>query len=321
LVYDSVATCVEARRECYGAHCEPDVVASDSCATCPEGSALGTYWDGQRCFELWGCACAGESCAAGLSSGEECEAVHAPCDGARCLATAGQWFPAAAGFCGFRCGGPLPANCESPIAGCHCPAGQSFFSELGCHADESCSSEERCVRTGGEWHPESECYCGFVCGEPGICGACLDSCDCGPHRNFSPERGCEPDPACGVVESAAICQATGGVWWSCEPGEPCSCGHAYCGEPNLVDPCVMPSCDCGPSANYEEYVGCRLDAGCWHGAEGDHCRGAGSDGSSCRDGLTCCPTCGIYAGCADCMAPCCPANPSCMDDGCGPPPP
>jgi hypothetical protein len=300
--------------------CTPQQATYDGCIACPQDEYLGAFWNGRDCFELFGCGCAGGDCGHGFGSLEQCRAAHAPCPSVLCAVSGGQWFPAMAGFCGFRCGAPSPIDCEAPFADCLCPPGASLAPGIGCVPSADCTAADLCTATRGTWHPADECYCGFVCGEPGDCTGCLDSCDCGPHRNFLLGQGCVPDGSCGAVEAQAICSSTGGTWHSCAPGDPCSCGDYLCGQPNLVDPCVTPGCDCGPSGILVAGIGCVLDAGCWFHELGQGCTGQGSSYSSCRSGLACCPHCGVLMGCSSCDIPCCPTEPGCVD-GCPPPPP
>jgi hypothetical protein len=299
--------------------CEPQQATYDTCLACPQDSYLGAFWNGRSCVELLGCGCTGSDCAQGFGSFEQCQAAHASCPSMLCAYSGGQWFPAAAGFCGFRCGAPLPLYCEGPFADCLCPPGATLQAGIGCVVSAECTAADLCTATRGTWHPASECYCGFVCGQPGGCDACLDSCDCGPHRNFLQGQGCVPDGICGPVQAEAICSSTGGSWQSCSSGDPCSCGDYHCGRPNLLDPCVTPGCDCGPSANYIGGIGCMLDGGCWFEELGQGCNGQGSSYSSCRPGLSCCAHCGIMLGCNTCDLPCCATEPGCYD-GCPPPP-
>lgn len=321
-LYDTIEECVAARRGCYAQDCEPQPVADDLCLDCTAEMFLGAFWDGRECFELRGCRCRGDGCALPFRSVAECEAVQASCPATLCRATGGAWFPAEFGGCGFACGGPREALCYAPFADCLCPEGQTFDPDAGCAPDPSCTARDLCVATRGTWHPASECICGFQCGRPGDCEACLDSCDCGPARNFVEGLGCRYDEACSVRWNEDLCVSTGGTWHACEPGDTgCSCGDYHCGRPNTVDPCVVPGCDCGSGANFHTDRGCVPDAECFYGGEGDECNGWGLEGSSCRPGLACCVECGAWAGCSYCRNPCCADSPGCEDDGCFPPPP
>lgn len=321
-LYDTVADCVADRRACYPNDCEPQAVSDDLCIDCAVEAYLGAFWDGRACFELRGCRCRGAGCAAPFASLEECEAFHQTCPAARCNATGGRWFPEPFGGCGFACGGPREADCFRPIADCLCPAGQTFVPDAGCAPDPSCTERDLCLATRGTWHPAAECVCGFHCGHPGDCEACVDSCDCGPARNFVRGAGCRVDAACSPEWGVDLCESTGGTWHTCEAGDPgCSCGHYHCGRPNTMEPCVMPGCDCGPGANFTA-EGCAPDADCYFGGEGAECNGAGAEGSSCRPGLSCCGECGVPGGaCRFCRTPCCAETPGCETSGCFPPPP
>ncbi len=202
-----------------------------------------------------------------------------------------------------------------------CPPGQTLLATAGCVSDPGCADEDLCLASTGTWHPAEEGYCGFQCGNPGDCQACMDSCDCGPHRSFAPAQGCMIDPLCEQVDQGTLCVASGGTWHACGSGEPCSCGHYQCGFPNTVDPCVAPGCDCGPLSNFDQGIGCVLSGGCTLRNEGQECSGQGADTSSCRPGLACCQHCGTYPGCSWCEPPCCSDTPGCLDDGCFAPPP
>jgi hypothetical protein len=305
-VYESVEACVEARRACYDVSCEAQPVADSTCVDCDGSAFLGSFWDGRECFDLWGCECAGQGCSSASSSIEECMAVHSACDGALCHATGGQWFPASAGICSFVCGVAYVAGCGLPSDTCDCGPGRTFQPGAGCRADPACTDEDFCRATRGTWHPSSECICGFSCGQPGACGACLDSCNCGPHRNFISGRGCVPDVACGDARPEDICESTGGTWVMG------TCGHYGCGFPNDLA-CVSPGCDCGLLSNYDEASGCVYDASCAIRLEGEKCVGQ----AACRPGLSCC----TYWSMIDtgfCQNPCCPDYPECDESGCGP---
>ncbi|MBI5499623.1 MAG: hypothetical protein HY907_05240 [Deltaproteobacteria bacterium] len=320
-VYDDVAACVAARLSCYGEVCGPQEAAGRVCDGGGCAIVFGPFWDGRECFTTAGCECAGADCDAAWASLDECVAAHAGCDGALCLADGGQWFPASAGFCGFSCGVPNPTICFTPYDSCDCGPGATFLPGSGCLVGaETCDPAMLCGASGGTWHPMTDCFCGFTCGSPGACGACLDSCDCGPHANFQEGRGCVPDPACPDTDRPAICSSTGGTWHDCSAGDPgCSCGDYACGVPNRVEPCIAPGCDCGPLRNFDASRGCVYDHSCVLREPGQDCSG-GAEFSTCREGLVCCSSCGAYA-CQTCRAPCCPDDPGCMTDGCPPPPP
>jgi hypothetical protein len=280
---------------------------------------FGPFWDGSECFSTVGCECAGADCGAAFASTEECTAAHASCDGALCLRDGGQWFPASAGFCGFECGLPSEMTCFTPYASCNCGPDRNFVPGAGCVSlDAACDPSLLCRLTEGRWVLSSESPCGFECGvaNPAYCESPFDSCDCGIYRNFDSSRGCFPDHACVATIGRTVCTVTGGTWHDCTAGDPgCSCGDYHCGVPNYSDPCIVPGCDCGPSANFvSDVVGCTLDSACYGREAGQDCRGGGSY-SSCRSGLLCCGTSGAMDLQA-CQAPCCPDDPSCGDDGC-----
>lgn len=320
-LYETVADCVRDRRACYGNDCEPQAVSDDLCLDCTAEVFLGAFWDGRACFELHGCRCEGDGCALPFRSLEECEVFHETCPAAVCAASGGRWFPEQFGGCGFACGGPRDVDCYAPFADCLCPAGQTFDADAGCAPDPGCTGRELCFATRGIWHPAAECFCGFSCGEPGDCDACVDSCDCGPARTFVPGVGCRVDASCTPEWGVDLCTSTGGTWHDCGPGDPwCSCGDYHCGRPNVTEPCVMPGCDCGAGANFGS-EGCVPDDACFFGTEGQECTGWGREASSCRPGLTCCVECGMMLGCNYCRTPCCGDAPGCEDSGCPPPPP
>lgn len=107
--------------------------------------------------------------------------------------------------------------------------------------------EAFCVATGGSWDLGS---CGdYQCGQPPICAAVIPGCDCGPDANFIRGDGCVENPICTDGGDEQLCVATGGVW------DPLSCGHYSCG--NLPEcTAVIPGCNCGPSAVFDEVAGC-----------------------------------------------------------------
>ncbi len=316
-VYDTMEECVEARRPCYDADCDPDAVAVETCFACSDPRMLGAFWDGRECFELTGCGCVDDGCDQGFASIPECEAVMAGCDGALCRATGGKWFPMSAGFCGLTCGIAMEFDCAEDS--CDCGPGKTFFAGVGCDDDASCTPEQYCLATRGRWHPEDECYCGFTCGRPNDCEACADSCDCGPHRTFDPEHGCLIQDSCPIAQQEDICASTGGRWHGSEEFPP-SCGHYFCGVPNMLDPCVMPGCDCGAYASFDEEQGCVYYDTCVLRRPGQDCLGL-STSSTCRPGLVCCSECGMPPGCSYCRNPCCPDIETCKEDGCLVPPP
>lgn len=310
-LYDTVTRCVEERRHCYDAGCGPQPVADDSCLDC-EPSSLGVFWNGRECFVLVACMCVGSGCGQGFDSMAECEAVRAVCAASLCLETGGAWFPEQAGLGGFTCGVPRDS---APVDGCNCGPERTFDFSLGCVADAACGAREACLATGGSWHPASECFCGFTCGSPGACGACLDSCNCGPQRTFDEETGCVLDPLCERVSDEEICEASGGRWIDADRW----CGHYVCGVPNTIDACIAPGCDCGDGSNFDPIRGCFLDETCFYREIGRECTGWASD-STCRPGLMCCAHCAV-PGCFWCQDPCCGLSTECMDDGCPLPPP
>ncbi len=312
-VYDSVHACVADRMGCYEVNCQPTAVADDSCLDCDQSVYLGAFYNGRDCFELHGCACAGEGCERQFVSVAECDAVHAGCPANRCLATGGIYFPANAGFCGFQCGYPAPEICGQPIASCACPAGMTATPDGNCLADPACEEEDLCFATHGSWHPAAECYCGFFCGQPQPCDGCVDSCDCGPHRNFVLGQGCQLDPSCPAASQQAICEATSGNWLDCNPpGSPCT-SHPFCGVSN-GGPFPTGGCNCGILGNFDEARGCVWDGSCVLGPAGQTCLG-GSNSPQCRPGLACCNMCGTAPGCPVCVNPCCVTNSTCYE-GC-----
>lgn len=313
-LYDTIAECVEDRRVCYDQGCEAQPVAEDMCVDCDSDgfTFLGFFWSGRKCFAQIGCMCYGDGCESFFSSMEECQALQSVCDAALCRNTGGMWFPSQAGFCHFYCGVPTDDDCIADS--CDCGPGRTFVSSAGCRDEPACTPDYACRATRGVWHPQSECYCGFTCGVPNDCRACLDSCDCGPHRNFDPAAGCVVDAICEQAPAEIICRATGGNW------QPVlSCGDYICGVPNMLEPCVMPGCDCGFSANFDPVLGCRYDESCYFRETVQECTGWAGD-SSCRPGLVCCDHCAVPS-CMWCENPCCETDAACMEDGCYVPPP
>jgi hypothetical protein len=314
-LYDTVTECVEARRSCYDVGCDPQPVADTTCYDCDSWNYLGAFWTGRECFDFQGCGCVGDGCAGAFASLDECAALQRTCDASLCLATGGRWFPSYAGFCGFVCGAPSSYTCM--MDSCDCGLEKTFVPGAGCADDPSCGPMEACLATRGTWHPASECICGFSCGRQNVCGACLDSCDCGPHRNFDETLGCFVDAQCEPVSREQVCAATGGTWMPEGSG---SCGDYFCGIPNTLDPCVSAGCNCGFNSNFNSDAGCSFDDTCFFKERGQECTGwAGS--STCRAGLACCAHCGIPNGCMTCDDPCCPDWETCMEDGCPIPPP
>jgi len=300
--------------------CAPAQVSDNLCIDCFNPELLGAFFDGLACHELWGCECDDQGsgdCDLAFATVAECEAAQSSCDGVLCVNTGGEWFPSEpCGPCGhYHCGMPsLLACCD---AGCNCGPGKSFVPGQGCAVSAACQAEEACMATAGIWHPATECICGFTCGQPNPCDACLDSCDCGPYRNFDHATGCLLDAAtCGAADDQGLCEATHGTWYDTGNG----CGHFDCGLPNMTDPCVMPGCDCGPFANFDSAEGCVWDDWCILRDDGQPCVGSGS-ASNCRLGLVCCNDCGAPPGCPTCQPPCCEDSPICENNGCNIPPP
>ena len=316
VLYETLEECVEARRDCYDVSCEPAPVADDQCRDCVAEMFLGAFWNGRECFEHRGCECVGDGCGRAYGSVAECDLVHGQCDASLCVATDGDWYPGSpCGPCGhFTCGEQPAEDCCDE--GCDCGPGRSFVTGAGCRADDTCTPAQVCRASDGIWHPASDCICGYTCGRRNDCEACVDSCDCGPHRNFDTVRGCVVDETCAAAEREAICTSTGGRWHVGEEG----CGDFFCGEPNLIDPCVMPGCDCGRSRNFDAAVGCVFSPSCHVRTLDQDCRGSGHN-SNCRAGLVCCASCGMAPGCLTCANPCCGDWPGCEADGCPPPPP
>jgi hypothetical protein len=311
-LYDTIESCVEARRHCYEGGCDPQPVAEDSCFDC-EASTVGVFWTGRECFVLVACGCVGEGCGRRFDSMAECEAVQAGCGATLCLETGGAWFPEVAGFSGFPCG--VPQTDGSPVDACNCGPGRNFDAGPGCVEDASCTARDACLATGGSWHPASECICGFTCGFQNACGACLDSCNCGPHRTFDEAAGCLPDALCERVSDEDLCKASGGHWIDNNAW----CGHYICGVPNTIDDCITPGCDCGDASSFDPVRGCFLDETCFYREVRQECTGWASD-STCRPGLMCCAHCPV-PGCFWCQDPCCSLSTDCMEDGCPMPPP
>lgn len=300
--------------------CTSARVSDDLCIDCTNAELLGAFFDGLGCYELWGCACddgGSGDCALAFPTIAACETAHALCDAVTCVDTGGDWYPAEpCGPCGhYDCGTPPLLGCCGE--GCNCGPGHRFAPGLGCVESPSCEAQLSCLATHGEWHPQAECICGYTCGQPNDCRACVDSCDCGPYRNFDPVAGCVLDPGgCGPADEQGLCEATAGTWYATGNG----CGHFTCGQPNLLDPCVTPGCDCGPYATFDNSVGCAWDELCILRESGEPCEGSAGS-SNCRPGLVCCNDCGAPPGCPTCQTPCCEESPACEANGCFPPPP
>lgn len=308
-LFSSLEECIDNKLICYGDYCRPQQIALDMCINeCPMRET-GYLWDGKNCIEFSACGCTGQDCEKLYSSQEECEILHQSCDSTLCIKTGGMWFSEKAGLCGFTCGMPAPIDCLQPEGSCNCGAGKTFLSPEGCVDDETCGMRELCLATGGRFYPASECFCGFECGSPLPCGACLDSCDCGPGRNYLEGSGCVTDENCPPATDEQICTFTGGIWH-----EDDSCGNYHCGIPNYMEPCIAPGCDCGFLSNFDPETGCHYDASCVDKYEGQDCWGYGHS-SSCREGLVCCPFISP-GGVARCENPCCPSEDGCQEDGC-----
>ncbi len=301
-------------------HCAPAMVADNLCIDCFNPEFLGAFFDSMACHELWGCECDDQGsgdCDLAFANLADCEAAQSSCDGARCVDTGGEWFPSEpCGPCGhFTCGMPSLLNCCE--AGCNCGPGRNFAPGQGCVDSAACQPMEACLATAGTWHPASDCICGFTCGRPDDCQACVDSCDCGSYRNFHPVAGCALNAAeCGAADDQGLCEASAGTWYETGNG----CGHYDCGQPNLMEPCVAPGCDCGPFANFDSTVGCVWDNSCILREAGQPCMGTGT-ASNCQLGLVCCNDCGAPPGCPTCQPPCCEDSPICGSNGCMMPPP
>jgi hypothetical protein len=323
-LYDTVTECAAARLGCYGGGCAPQEVWDDRCEWCDpdEGAVLGVFWDGRGCFELLGCSsCVGPDCAGAFVSVEECEAVHAGCDAVLCRTTGGRPHASGVDPCVFTCGlpDPPPGICDATAIPCDCGPGRSFATGAGCLDDPACDETVLCTLSGGTWHPESDGAASYLCGTLRPCDAflCDPACDCGTTRNFAEGLGCVPDLACPGADPASICRATGGRIPECREGGPCPC-EFDCGVAQSV--CVAPGCDCGSYRRFDEALGCVYDAGCVLRGVGDPCAG-GPSSRNCRAGLVCCSGCGMPLECPHCSIPCCPDNPTCMEDACTVPTP
>ena len=206
-------------------NCTPAFVSDNLCIDCFNPELLGAFFDGLGCYELWGCECddgGSGDCDLAYASVAACESAQAQCDGVTCMATGGEWFPSApCGPCGhYQCGMPSVLGCCD--AGCNCGSWRNFVPGLGCAASTACQPIEACLATAGTWHPEADCICGYTCGQPNDCQACVDSCDCGPFRNFDPVAGCVLDAAgCGPADEQGLCEASEGTWHDTDGG----CGH------------------------------------------------------------------------------------------------
>lgn len=115
-----------------------------------------------------------------------------------------------------------------------------------------------CEDTGGVWDPTA---CGHTqCGLPDICKAMIPGCDCGPNLTFDEALGCVVDEACDDTGdgAATLCAETGGTW---DMG---ACGHYQCGVPSECE-AAIPGCDCGPTQNFDNALGCADDRRCGDG--------------------------------------------------------
>ncbi len=107
--------------------------------------------------------------------------------------------------------------------------------------------ETLCLDSGGAWDPLS---CGhYTCGNFPECDAVIPGCDCGPGANFEHGVGCVSDRSCPPPDARLLCEQTGGIW------DPTSCGHYSCGH-RPICAAVIPGCNCGPSAVFDEFDGC-----------------------------------------------------------------
>ncbi len=326
MLYATVADCVDARRPCYAAGCAPQAVADTQCVFCAVVADLGWFWSGQDCFNLAGCLCAGDGCAGGFASLDECLAVESVCDASLCRATGGEWHSELGCSWTFRCGVPTDGLCADStilLSSCNCGVGRTFVAGAGCATDPTCAPESFCRGSGGQWHAASECIDHFSCGQPFRVQDCpawglgTDTCDCGPHRNFDPARGCYGDSSCAAT-AQQICAATGGSW------QPSCCGFICGVEPLCARDCSFPppdQCNCGPLRIFDPALGCIDHEPCAYRDVGASCFGSPSTGgSSCREGAVCCPPCCGFGPCPNlggtCSAPCCPSDPTCGPDGC-----
>lgn len=147
-----------------------------------------------------------------------------------------------------------------------------------------------CEATAGKWDPNS---CGhYQCGRPPFCDAVIPGCNCGEGRNFVEGVGCVASRECngGLPDARSLCGRTGGRW------NEYGCGHTGCGR--VVDcDAIIPGCDCGPTAMFDERLGCLAVPGC--GA--NECDGAFYD-----------PRSGACLGPADQVMPdyCCEREPT-----------
>lgn len=136
-------------------------------------------------------------------------------------------------------------SADEPLRPESCPRIGTIRSNEFVVADAS-DREAYCTATDGIWNPLS---CGdYQCGSPPVCAAVIPGCDCGPSANFVVGEGCVEDPSCGGT-AEALCVNSGGVW------DPLSCGHYSCGFPPECT-AVIPGCNCGPTAVFDEVFGC-----------------------------------------------------------------
>lgn len=170
-----------------------------------------------------------------------------------CQDSGGEWLPTSCGD--WVCG--EPPLCQAIIPGCNCGPGQIFVRGSGCRASDDCETPDPnaalCADSGGTWDPNS---CGhYTCGRFPECDAIIPGCDCGPNRNFDPERGCYEDRLCANQGAQTLCEETDGRW---DDG---SCGHYVCG---MRPTCraLIPGCDCLAGRVFDEDLGCVADDEC-----------------------------------------------------------
>lgn len=138
----------------------------------------------------------------------------------------------------------------SPSFDTFADVGSDFDTDDG---DTGDPEQAACERTGGLW---DDLACGhYLCGLPNDCRAIDPGCNCGMGSNFREFLGCVRDDTCEDIGADVLCERSGGTW---DPG---ACGHYTCGTPNACE-ALIPGCDCGSGANFDEALGCLPDPTC-----------------------------------------------------------
>ncbi|MFO0714266.1 MAG: hypothetical protein U0353_30765 [Sandaracinus sp.] len=226
------------------ASCNPQVAEIDVCAAVCD-DVDGAFWDGTRCIAT-SCNCTGSDCGT-YATVEACQAAHAHCDAALCLATGGRYFSRPQ-FCGhFECGFPPAVACDEPLPACDCGLYNIFVDGVGCMPGPLCEliapmePQALCESTHGTWHTD---MCGSTtCGRVSDTDCIAPGCACGTYEIFDAERGCIQSPECDVRLLGEDCTAT----------QRCGGGSVCCvsGGASTAAACEAPMCSdpsgvCGP---------------------------------------------------------------------------